>query len=268
MISINLNCDMAEGHGIYQIGNDAQLLEVVNSANIACGFHGGDPTIMRSFAAQAKEAGVSLGAHPGFPDLQGFGRRRMHMAPAEVEAMVAYQIGALQAIAHTVGATVTHVKPHGALANMSAEDYTLAEAIARAIRGVDAKLIYVVLHGSQQQRAAEALGLAHAREGYADRLYGDDGNLAPRHLPNAVFHCAERALEQAARMVFDRQVVTASGAVLDVQIDTLCVHGDGPGALEIARSLRDGLRIRGGELKPLDQLQLPNTQTVEWRESA
>lgn len=256
MVEINLNCDMAEGFGVYNIGSDDTLLNVVGSANIACGFHAGDPGTMRRFVARARDTGVSIGAHPGFADLQGFGRRRIVMDPGDIEDMVIYQIGALQAIAHACGTRVSHVKPHGALANMAAEERVYADAVSRAVQLAGKDLILVALAGSEQHKSARDMGVVVAREGYADRLYADDGNLASRSLPGAVFHSEELAVTQALRMVLDREVTTRSGNNLPVEIDTICVHGDGPVAVSIAHALRVALTAQGASLKPLDAMKL------------
>ncbi|MFT5508065.1 MAG: UPF0271 protein [Hyphomicrobiaceae bacterium] len=256
MVDINLNCDMAEGYGVYNIGSDDELIGVIGSANIACGFHGGDPGTMRRFVARARDAGVSIGAHPGFADLEGFGRRRIEMDPRDIEDMVIYQIGALQAIAHACGTRVSHVKPHGALANMAAEERVYADAVSRAVQCVGDDLIMVALAESEQHISSGLMGIRVAREGYADRLYLDDGNLAPRSLPGAVFHSAELAVAQALRMVFDGEVTTQSGSALPVGIDTICVHGDGPAAVAIAHALRAALIARGARITPLDAMDL------------
>jgi len=258
-MDINLNGDMAEGFGAYDIGADEALLGVIGSANVACGYHAGDPTIMRRFVARAKAAGVSVGAHPGFADLQGFGRRRIAMDPAEVEDMIIYQIGALQAVCAAEGVRVGHVKPHGALANMAAEDNAYADAITRATLAADRDLILVALAGSEQEKSALNMDANLAREGYADRLYSDDGNLADRRISGSLFHEPARAIEQALGMVFDRQVVTRSGKVRSVEIDTICVHGDGPQAVAIATAVRDALVSRGARTPPLDAMILPST---------
>ena len=255
-MDVNLNGDMAEGYGAYDIGADEALLGIIGSANVACGFHAGDPTIMRRFVARAKTAGVSVGAHPGFADLQGFGRRRIAMDPAEVEDMVIYQIGALQAVCAAEGVRVGHVKPHGALANMAAEESAYADAITRATLAADPSLILVALAGSQQENSARKLGAPLAREGYADRLYSDDGNLASRRIPGSLYHEPERAIEQALRMVFDQEVITQSGTTRHAEIDTICVHGDGPEAVAIATAVRDALAARGARLLPLDAMTL------------
>jgi UPF0271 protein len=230
---VNLNADMAEGYGAYDIGADEALLGVVKSASIACGFHGGDFRTMHRLARSAAEKGVSIGAHPGFNDLWGFGRRRIAMPAQDVEYMVAYQIGALQAMAAYSGIKVTHVKAHGALNNMAAEDESYAMAIGRAIKAVDPSLIYVALTGSQMLRAAERLGLRLAREGFADRVYADDGNLASRAIPGTVHKDPAKARDQVLRIVQAREVVTISGKVIPVEADTICLHGDEPTAVAV-----------------------------------
>jgi UPF0271 protein len=253
---VNLNADMGEGHGAYDIGADDAMLNIVKSANIACGFHGGDFRSMHYLAVRAAEKGVSIGAHPGFNDLWGFGRRRITMAADDVEHMVAYQIGALQALASYAGIRVTHVKPHGALNNMAAEDEALAMAIGRAIKAVDGSMIYVALAGSQMERAAEELGLRTAREGFADRVYADDGNLASRSIPGTVIKDPARAREQVLRMVRDNEVVTIGGKVIPVEVDTMCLHGDEPTAVVLGKEIVKGLAEAGIENVPITELDL------------
>ncbi len=262
MVEINLNCDMAEGLGPYQIGSDDALLDIVASANVACGFHGGDPTIMRRFVRQAAARGVSIGAHPGFADIQGFGRRRIAMDDDEIEDMVLYQIGALQAIANAAGTRVSHVKPHGALANMAAEERLYADAISRAVKLAGHDLILIALANSEQHKSADEMGVYVAKEGYADRLYMDDGNLAPRGLAGALIEDPKQAVDQAIRMVFEGTVITHSGMNLPVAVDTICVHGDGPGAVAIARRLRDELTTRGAHVTPLDRMSLEHCRAA------
>jgi 5-oxoprolinase (ATP-hydrolysing) subunit A len=242
---INLNADIAEGFGAYTIGNDAGLLPLIKSANVACGFHGGDATTMHRFCSLAALHGVSIGAHPGFNDLWGFGRRAIRMLPAELEYMVAYQIGALQGIARYAGLTVTHLKAHGALSNMAMSDAAYADAIGRAIKTVDARIIYVVLPGTAMQRAGEKLGLAMALEGFADRQYEDDLTLSPRAIPGAVIHDPAVAAAQALRMARDGEVVSRHGTVLRLAVDTICIHGDGPTAVPIAQAVNGSLEAAG-----------------------
>ncbi|MGB0086749.1 MAG: 5-oxoprolinase subunit PxpA [Rhodomicrobiaceae bacterium] len=253
---VNLNADMGEGHGAYDIGADDALLSIVKSASIACGFHGGDFRTMHRLAKRAAEMGVSIGAHPGFNDLWGFGRRRITMPAQDVEYMVAYQIGALQALALYSGIRVTHVKVHGALNNMAAEDEGFAMAIGRAIKAVDPALIYVALTGSQMERATERLGLRLAREGFADRVYADDGNLASRSIPGTVLKDPAKAREQVLRMVQAREVVTISGKVIPVETDTICLHGDEPTAVAVGQEIVRGLKEAGIDNVPLTELDL------------
>lgn len=250
---IDLNADMGEGYGAYRIGQDEKLLHIVTSANVACGFHSGDATIMHRLSGLAKERGVALGAHPGFDDLWGFGRRVIQMDARDLEYMVAYQIGALQAFAAYTGEPVRHVKVHGALYNMAAKDEAYARAIARAVKAVDARLIYVGLPGSEMQKAADKEGLAFAREGYCDRLYRDDGSLTPRTEKGAVIDDPEAAAKQALRMVRDGEVVTGSGAVIKVEADTLCIHGDEPGAVAIAAAVRRALERADIKILPMSR---------------
>ena len=238
---INLNADIGEGFGAYDIGNDADLMTVIRSASVACGFHAGDANTMHSLTQLAKQNNVSLGVHPGFNDLWGFGRRKIEMDPKDLELMVAYQIGALQAMARYAGLPVTHLKPHGALNNMAAvrEDYALA--IGRAIQTVDDRIIYVALAGSEMEKAARTLGLRLAREGFADRHYEDDGNLSPRSIPGTVFKDPDKALKQCLSMVKDRCLTSRQGKRVNVEVETICVHGDEPTAVGLARHVRQGL---------------------------
>ena len=253
---INLNADMGEGFGAYDIGDDAGLLKVIRSASIACGFHAGDPVVMQRLVTEAAARGVSIGAHPGFNDLWGFGRRRIDMNPRELEYMTAYQIGALQAMACYAGAKVTHLKPHGALNNMAAEDIELALAIGRAIKTVDRDIIYVALAGSQMEKAGRELGLRVAREGFCDRLYDDDGNLTSRKVPGAVLHDPEVIKERVVNMVVNDEIVSRTGSRLKVRLDTLCLHGDEPSAVIAARAVRQGLEAAGVKIVTLPEMSL------------
>lgn len=251
---VNLNADMAEGFGAYDIGDDASILKIINSASIACGFHAGDPLTMRRVVADAKREGVSVGAHPGFNDLWGFGRRRIDMRPDDLEYMVAYQIGALQALAAYSAVKVTHLKPHGALNNMAAENSDYAMAIGRAIKTVDRDIIYVALAGSEMEKAGRALGLKVAREGFCDRLYEDDGNLTSRKLAGAVIKNPEVAAKQVVDMVVHRTITSRSGKTIPCKVDTLCVHGDEPTAIALARHVREALDLSGVRLVPLPDM--------------
>jgi len=251
---INLNADIGEGFGAYDIGSDADLMTVIRSASVACGFHAGDANTMHSLAMLARQNGVSLGVHPGFNDLWGFGRRKIEMDSKDLELMVAYQIGALQAMARYAGLPVTHLKPHGALNNMAAvrEDYALA--IGRAIQTVDDKIIYVALAGSQMERAARKLNLRLAREGFADRHYEDDGNLSPRSIPGTVFKDPEKALNQCLSMVKDRCLTSRQGNVIKVEVESICVHGDEPTAVDLARHVRRGLEASDCQIVTLPEM--------------
>src|SRR5215813_4420488 len=226
MATINLNADIAEGWGAYDIGNDAELMKIIKSASVACGFHAGDANTMHRLCVLAKDLGVSVGAHPGFNDLWGFGRRRIQMKPGDLEYMVAYQIGALQAMATYAGLKVTHLKPHGALNNMAAEDASYAMAIGRAIKTVDKDIIYVAPFGSEMEKAAEKLGLRLASEGFADRQYNDDGTLASRSIPGTVLKDPAAAAEQVLRMVQQGEIVSRTGKLIKADVRTICVHGD------------------------------------------
>jgi 5-oxoprolinase (ATP-hydrolysing) subunit A len=253
---INLNADMGESFGAWEMGDDLGLLEIISSASIACGFHAGDPVTMQRVVTQAAAKGVSIGAHPSFNDLWGFGRRRIDMNPHELEYMVAYQIGALQAMASYAGAKVTHLKAHGSLNNMAADDLDLALAIGRAIKTVDRDIIYVALAGSQMEKAAQELGLPLAREGFCDRLYDDDGNLTSRKVPGAVLHDASEIRDRTVAMVLGDEIVSRTGKRLPVRLDTLCLHGDEPSAVIAARAVRQGLEAAGVKIVTLPEMHL------------
>ena len=250
---IDLNADMGEGFGAYEMGHDEELLRIVTSANAACGFHAGDATIMHGLAIRAKELGVGLGAHPGFDDLRGFGRRAISMDARDLEYLVAYQIGAMQAFAAYSGAPLRHVKAHGALYNMAAKDGAYAGASARAVKAADARLILVGPGGSEMQKAAEALGLRFAREGFCDRLYRGDGSLMPRSVPGSVIRDPAAAAAQALRLAQGQEVATGDGGRVKVEVDTLCVHGDEAGAESVARAVREELEANGIAVVPMLQ---------------
>src|SRR5262245_21770894 len=254
--TINLNGDIAEGWGAYDIGNDAELMTIIKSASVACGFHAGDPNTMHRLCMLAKENGVSIGVHPGFNDLWGFGRRRIQMKTADLEYMVAYQIGALQGIAAYAGLKVTHLKAHGALNNMAAEDEGYAMAIGRAIKAVDRRIIYVALSGSMMEKAARALGLPLACEGFPYRRYDDQGNLASRTIPGSVLKDPKEATVQALRMAQEGAVVSINGKRVKVKTDTMCVHGDEPTGVAIAAAIRAGLEGAGIAVVPLPEMEL------------
>lgn len=251
MTSVDLNSDMGEGFGPWKMGDDEAMLSIVSSANIACGWHAGDPIIMHRTAAIAKAKGVSIGAHPGFGDLWGFGRRVIRGdSMADLEKQIAYQVGAMQALAVMAGHKATHVKTHGAMGNMSNDDDEMAMAVGRAIKAVDPALVYVVMPGLSTERAAEKLGLPMAREVFADRTYDDSGNLTSRKVEGAVIHDAAMAAQRVLRMVEDQEVVTVTGKRLKVKIDTICVHGDNPAAVAMAKTVRDTLEAAGIAIRP------------------
>ncbi len=253
MPSIDLNCDMGEGFGAWAMGDDRAMLDIVTSANIACGFHAGDPSIMADTARLALDKGVRIGAHPGFNDILGFGRRSIQGdSPASIERMVAYQIGALQACAALSGHRVTHVKPHGALYNMAAVDADMAQAIARAVKAVDPALLFVVPPLSAMDRAGEAVGLRVVREAFADRTYEDDGTLTPRKIAGSVIHVPELAAERVVRMVLDGAVTSRHGKRLPIVADTVCVHGDTPTAVAMAAAVRTALEAAGVTVRAVE----------------
>jgi UPF0271 protein len=237
-VRVDLNADVGESFGAYVYGDDEGVVPSVSSVNIACGFHAGDPLVMRSTVQLALRHRAAMGAHPGFPDLHGFGRREMRVSTAELENLVAYQIGALAAIAATEGATLQHVKPHGALYNMAAGDPRIADAIARALRAVDRRLILFGLAGSELIAAGGRAGLRVASELFADRGYRPDGSLAPRGTLGAVMTDAGDIASRAVTMVLHGSVVAVDGSRLSVRGDTICIHGDTPGAASIARAVR------------------------------
>lgn len=251
MARIDLNCDMGESFGAYTMGNDIAILDYVSSANIACGFHAGDPSTMRKTVREAVARGVAVGAHPGLPDLQGFGRRNMAVSPAEAYDMVLYQVGALAGYVQALGARLGHVKAHGALYNMAAKDYPLAEAIAQAVHDFDRTLVLFALAGSEMIRAAEKVGLRAAGEVFADRSYQDDGTLTPRSQPGAMIEDEEAAVLQVKRMVTQGLVRSVRGNDVAVRADTLCIHGDQPGALAFVKRIRAELERDGVQVGSL-----------------
>ncbi len=245
MTRIDINSDVGESFGAYSLGADADLMKSITSANIACGFHAGDPTVMRKTVRLARDAGVAVGVHPGFPDLVGFGRRELNATPSEVEDLVIYQIGALAAAAQAEGIRLQHVKPHGALFNMAVGDRALADAIARAVAAVDPALILFGLPGSEILNAGRGAGLRVAAEVFADRAYEPDGSLTSRRKPGAVLHDRHAVVSRAVQMVQTGVVTATDGSTLRLEADTICVHGDTPGAGALASELRAGLEAAG-----------------------
>jgi UPF0271 protein len=251
-LRIDLNADLGEGFGAWAMGADDALLEHVTSANVACGFHAGDPSVIDRTVALAARRGVAIGAHPGHFDLRGFGRREIKAAPGEIEADVLYQVGALSAFARAHGAALRHVKPHGALYNQAVDDPALAGAIARGASRVGRELVFVGLAGTAAMRAAaEAAGLRFAAEAFVDRAYDGRGRLVPRSRPGAVVSEPAAAAETAVRLARDRVVRTLEGGLLSVEADTLCLHGDNPNALAVARAVREALERAGVSVQAL-----------------
>ncbi|EZP76964.1 LamB/YcsF family protein [Parageobacillus genomosp. 1] len=245
MTRIDLNCDFGESFGVYQLGEEEEILRYVTSVNIACGFHAGDPLVMRKTVRMALEKNVAIGAHPGFPDLLGFGRRNIAVTPEEAYAYVVYQIGALAAFVKAEGGTMSHVKPHGALYNMAAKDAALAEAIAKAVYDVDPTLILYGLAGSELIRAGKKFGLRTANEVFADRTYQQDGSLTPRSNPRAIIVDEHEAVQQVLTMVKEKRVRSLQGIDVAIEAETVCIHGDGKKAVLFAKRLYEALRKEG-----------------------
>lgn len=240
-MKININADIGESYGKYTIGADAELMGLIGSANVACGMHAGDPSIMVRTVRLARANGVSVGAHPGFNDVWGFGRRQIRMSPQDLEYLVTYQIGALQAIAEAQGIKVTHVKPHGALNNMAHDMEEYAMAIGRGIKAADPELIYVANVGSQMSQAAARLGLRVANESYVDRRYDDNGKMLSRELDNSVIKDPAEAVEHVMRILNEQAIVSVSGKRIPCEVHTFCIHGDEPTAVPVAQALRQAL---------------------------
>lgn len=245
MPKVDLNSDMGEAFGPWPMGDDTALLRVVTSANVACGFHAGDPDVMARTMRMAVENGVGIGAHPGFPDLQGFGRRKMEVRHETLANMVRYQVGAAAAMAASVGGRLRHLKLHGALANMAAEDAGMARVCYEAALGVQPDLVVMVLAATEQERAAKSLGCAVAHEIFADRAYEDDATLVDRRRPGAVIHDPARAAARMVEMVRAGAIIAESGKRIPTRIDTICLHGDTPEAVAIARAVRAALEGAG-----------------------
>ncbi|RBP01135.1 LamB/YcsF family protein [Rossellomorea aquimaris] len=240
-MKIDLNCDLGESFGTYTIGQDEEMMKFVSSVNVACGFHAGDPLVMKQTVTNALSHNLKIGAHPGLPDLQGFGRRMLHITPEEAYALVQYQTGALLAFVKAQGGKLSHVKPHGALYNMAAKDSELAASIAEAVYDLDPELTLFGLSQSELTKAGEEIGLHVAHEVFADRTYQPDGSLTPRSLPNAVLHDENEVEKQVLRMVEKQEVVSTDGEVLSIKADTICLHGDNMAALNLAKRLYEKL---------------------------
>ena len=249
---VDLNSDLGESFGAYVIGNDEEMFKIISSANIGCGFHGGDPLVMHKTLSLAKERGVGAGAHPSFNDLWGFGRRPIQgERPEDIEKSMIYQIGAIQGMAHTLGMRVSHFKTHGSLGNMAAVDADLAMACARAVKAIDPNMLFIVMPGNELEKAGEKLGLRCAREIFADRAYDDDANLVSRKVEGAVIHDPGVAVPRILQIVEEQAITSVTGKKLPVSFDTICVHGDNPAAVAMARQIRDGLENAGVAVRPM-----------------
>lgn len=248
---VDLNADIGESFGMFRTGDDEQLLRTITSGSIACGFHAGDPVVMRRTVRMAARAGVSIGAHPGLPDLAGFGRREMNIEPDELTDLVLYQVSALSGIAKAEGATLRHVKPHGALYNMSVRRPEIADAVARAVASLDERLLLVGPAQSELLAAGTRAGLSVAAEGFADRSYEGDGSLTSRHVAGAVLSEPALVAGRAVQMVRDGKVAARDGSTVLLKVDTICIHGDSPRAAELAGAVRAELEKAGIAVKPL-----------------
>lgn len=251
MYYVDLNSDLGESFGNYTIGMDEEILKYVSSANVACGWHGGDPLVMEKTVSLAKKFGTAVGAHPGFPDLMGFGRRNMTISPEETKAYMKYQLGALMAFTQSKGMKIQHVKPHGAFYNMAAVDMNMARAMCEAVYEVDKDIIFMGLAGSKMIAAAEEIGLTTASEVFADRAYNDDGTLVSRKLPGAMIKDKDLAIKRVVRMIKEGKVETINGKDIAIKADTICVHGDNPKALEFVKNIRETLLAEGVTIQSL-----------------
>lgn len=249
MHTIDLNCDMGEGFGNYQSPDDALLMDYISSANIACGFHAGDPDVMQRTVAMAVKKGIAIGAHPGLPDLQGFGRRELKISAREAYQMTMYQIGALAGFVKAAGGRLNHVKPHGALYNMAAKDTSLAEAIILAVKDFDPGLMLYALSGSAMIRAAQSQGISSASEVFADRTYQDNGMLTPRQQPDAMIEDEQTSLNQVLRMIRQQEVLSLNHTVVPLKVETICLHGDGAHAVDFAKNMYTRLSNEGITIK-------------------
>lgn len=254
MYKVDLNADLGESFGAYTIGMDQEVLKHITSANVACGFHAGDPLAMAKTVALAKAAGTAVGAHPGYPDLMGFGRRNLSVTPEEAKAYIQYQLGALLAFTKAAGIHLQHVKPHGAFYNMAAVDEKLAVAICEGIYEVDPELILLGLAGSKHITAAQKVGLRSASEVFADRGYMNDGTLVPRRLPGAMIHDRAEAIARTVRMVKEGVVESIDGQLIPIKADSICVHGDNPDAIGFTEAIRSRLIEEGVTICPIAQV--------------
>ncbi len=254
MYQIDLNCDLGESFGNYKIGMDEEVIPLISSANVACGYHASDPIVMQKTIAMTKKFGTAVGAHPGFPDLMGFGRRNLSVSPAEAKAYTLYQLGALDAFCRTQGVKMQHVKPHGALYNMAAKDYELARGICEAIYEFDKELIVLALSGGELVRAGEDIGLRTALEFFADRAYEEDGTLVNRRKEGAVITDENEALARVVRMIKENKLTAITGKDISIKADSVCVHGDGVKALEFVKKIREKLTDEQIAIKSLAEI--------------
>ena len=254
MYKVDLNSDLGESFGAYKMGSDDKIIPLITSANVACGFHASDPMVMQKTVKMASEAGIGIGAHPGYYDLMGFGRRNMVISPKEAYAYVTYQLGALYAFCKQNGVKLQHVKPHGALYNMAGKDYELSKGICQAIYDFDPKLILLGLSGSQMINAGRDIGLKCANEFFADRAYEDDGSLRARSKEGSMITDENEAIERVVKVLKTGCVTTYSGKELELKIDSICVHGDNAHALEFVKIIRERLSAEGIEIAPLSKV--------------
>jgi UPF0271 protein len=254
MKQIDLNCDLGESFGSYQLGNDSEILKYISSANIACGFHAGDPLVIQQTIEAALANNVAIGAHPGFPDLVGFGRRIMQVSGAELFSLVLYQVGALKGMTEALGGQLQHVKPHGALYNMAAKDYKMAQTIARAVYQIDPSLIVVGLANSTMMDAAKDMGLSVISEAFADRAYTPKGCLVPRSEKGAVIHDQNQSIEQVLQIIEQQSVKANDDSWVNLEAHTVCLHGDNPQAIEFARALKETIEGKGYQIVAMKKL--------------
>ncbi len=250
MAFADLNCDLGESFGAYKIGADDQIIPLVSSVNIACGWHAGDPLVMTQAVSLAKKYGASIGAHPGYPDLMGFGRRNLNASSTEVKAYIQYQVGALSAFCKAAGVALHHVKPHGAMYNMAGADIKLARAVADAVAEIDDNLVLLALSGSEMINAANEKGLKCASEVFADRNYEEDGSLRSRSKPDSNILDEDECIARVLRMVKEGKLTAVTGRDIDIKADSICVHGDNPKALAFVQRIRDALGDNGITIKP------------------
>jgi 5-oxoprolinase (ATP-hydrolysing) subunit A len=243
--SIDINSDLGESYGSFKVGNDQEVMKYISSANIACGYHAGDHNVMFETVRLAKKLAVNIGAHPGFPDIAGFGRREMKLSAREIYNLTVFQIGALSSICQVNGTKLSHVKPHGALYNMASKDRVIADAIAQAVSDIDPRLVIFGLAGSELIKAGKEKGLRTAQEIFADRTYQSDGTLTSRQEENAMIHDSKLAITRVVRMVKEGKVTAVDGTDLNIQADTICIHGDEPQALKFVTELKQALKKEG-----------------------